>query len=411
MIPLFFLISGLFINTPSNIRIERKASKNSVNKGGEIEVKTKVTIKKGIGLVTIYQALPKNFRLVEGNNINLFWKGFTKKSKTFSFKIECPKRGVYYIQEAECTSHHALNMKNTKKGSIGDKIEINVHPYSSEVRDLKEQHIGSIPIPKADVSKIGVSTTDFKEVRHYNYGDPFRIINWRATAKRGARSKPLVNEYEVEGKKTVWIYLDADPDLMVGDSVENVLENCIEAADGFTRFFTEKGYLVGMYILNTDRKIIYPETGKKQYNKIKKELLKIDMNYSRYKEGLDDAVEECSSFLYRYNPLPIVITNMYRKKGASLTDESKFKKGCKKLREILGGRRKKNIPLMVLNVLPYSLNPSSSSSLYKKNAALFDQLENYKLKRYVRGIGGRVIDWDPDQEIFLKAFMREVERR
>ncbi|MFW6083426.1 MAG: DUF58 domain-containing protein [Thermoplasmatota archaeon] len=404
LVPLFFLLLGLFIDTPFRVYIKRKVSKTSVTRGHEIEINTKVKIKKGIGLVTVNDKLPENFQLTEGNNLNLLWKGFRDVYKEFTYTVKCPKRGVYYIQKPRWTSKHVLHMKNVKKGSMGKDIEIKVHPHSSEVKDLKEQHIGNIPIPKADVAKIGVDTTDFKEVRNYNYGDPFKIINWRATAKRGKKTKPLVNEYEVEGKKTIWIFLDADTDLKVGDSVENVLENCIEAADGFTQFFTEKGYLVGMYILNSNKKLFYPGTGKKQYNHIKKELLKVDMSFRSSNEGLDDAVEESKSFLYRYNPLPIIITNMYKK------DTRSFKEGCKKLRAILGGRRKEKIPLVVLNVLPYSLHPSPPS-IYKENAALFDKLENYQLKRYVRGIGGRVFEWDPGDEIFLKAFMRGAKKR
>lgn len=61
MVPLFFLLLGLFIDTPSRIYIKKEVSKTSINRGESIKVKTKIKIKKGIGLVAIHDELPKKF--------------------------------------------------------------------------------------------------------------------------------------------------------------------------------------------------------------------------------------------------------------------------------------------------------------------------------------------------------------
>ena len=94
------------------------------------------------------------------------------------------------------------------------------------------------PFPVIDVAKIGVATTDFREIRNYVYGDPVKNINWKATARcTSPQAWPLTNEYEVEGKKTVWIFQDASRFLEVGTDIENAFEYCLEAANSVDLLF------------------------------------------------------------------------------------------------------------------------------------------------------------------------------
>lgn len=388
------------MNIPNDINISKELSKRAVKVDGTIAVNVDIEINNGLGLVIIYDTLPDEFELIEGNNITSTWKGLGKKSLSLNYKIKCPKKGIYKLTKTKCFVKHVLGMKKPREFESEKEIELKVKPFSSKIEELKRKHIGNLPIPKADVARIGVSTTDFKEVRDYNYSDPLRMINWKATAKRGLHNRPKVNEYEVEGKKTVWIFLDGSKYLKTGSSVENVFEYCVEAADSFTKFFAEKGYLVGMYIYNSNRKMFYPESGKKQYRKISKELIKLEL-YDGTEEGFDDAVEKCNAYLHAYNPLSIIITDLYTQYSDS------FRKGINGLRKITGGNRKEHLPLLILNVLPYSLNPSSDT-IYKKNSEIIHKIENQDIKRYLNRIGARVIDWDPKKENFFRTFSREV---
>ena len=56
---------------------------------------------------------------------------------------------------------------------------------------------------------MGMTTQEFKEIRQYYSGDPFKSINWKVTSRNLLRGNiwPVVNEFEKEGK-TVWIFLD-----------------------------------------------------------------------------------------------------------------------------------------------------------------------------------------------------------
>ncbi len=399
--PLFFFLIGLLINVPYEIKGERELSKNSIKRGEEIKLSSKIEISAGIGPVIFWDELPDSFELVEGNNIHLVWKGLEKKTFSFSYKVRCPKRGTYVISKTSWIAKHSLRMRPSKRGSISDIANITVNPASSEMENVEKRHVGKLPMPRGDVSKIGIRTTDFKEIRNYNYGDPLRFINWKSSAKRGKSAKPLVNEYEVEGKKTIWIFLDADFDFQVGNTIENLFEESIEAANGFTKFFTDKRYLVGMYVFNSNKQLFYPGTSEKQYTRIRKALRKLDCSSQTWNEGFDNAVDECKKFLQIYQPLPVVITNISK-------DTDSLKEGCKKLRAMLSPSGRKKAPLLILNVLPYSLNPTLDT-IYKRNSAVFDMIEQNQTKSYLRKNGATIIDWNPKEEKFMKAFLRRME--
>ncbi len=400
VIPLMFLLVGLLIKSPKSVKGEKMINQYSIKEGENLVISLKIKVAHGLGPVIIHDPIPSNFELVEGNNFRVFWKGVGTKEIEYSYTVKCPKRGDYEIRPTEWTSEHIFKMRASKQGLFSDEKEITVHPSSSIFEEIKHRHIGKLPTPKEDFSKLGVRTTDFKEIREYDYGDPLSIINWKATAKRGKRSRPLVNEYEHEGKKTVWIFLDADFDLRLGNTVYNLFEAGVKAANDTTKFFTDRRYIVGMCIYNSKEESLYPETGKKQYENIREKLTRIDCTDEIVKEGFENAVIDCASFLKRYKPLPVIITSLSKERRS-------FRKGCKLLKKILTGGEKEQLPIVVVNVLPYSLNPTANST-YKRNATIFDSIEQKSVKDFISRSGGIVIDWDPEKEDFKKAFSREV---
>ena len=69
-----------------------------------------------------------------------------------------------------------------------------------------------IPMPQGALASMGMTTNDFKEIRSYYPGDPFKSINWKATSRNLIRGEiwPVVNEFQKEGKRLsgyFWILL------------------------------------------------------------------------------------------------------------------------------------------------------------------------------------------------------------
>lgn len=404
LVILFTAVSGLLLEQPRHIRVSMQPIKKSAWVGDVIQVTSEVVIDGGIGEVALVQRLPADFQLLEGNNFRVLWKGLGQKTCLFSYKIRCAKRGKYSIGQIEWESRHMLGLARTRSGNIaGTSAELVVKPKTLNIRRIRGiPGIASCPFPVIDIARIGVPTTDFREIRHYVYGDAVRTINWKATARQAGRAtgRPLVNEYEVEGKKAVWVFLDASSSLEIGTNVENAFEYSLEAASGVAFYYLDRGYRVGMYIYHDGGRLFYPECGRKQFNRLLRVL--VELGASQGGDDLPRAVDTCRRFILGYNPLCIVVTRLDSQFSDSLTH------GVKKMVLLRGGLRRR-LPIMVIGVDGYEIIPRNGE--YEDNAVRLLHLETRPSVRKLRALGSSVLEWNPRRESFGTALLRQVKTR
>lgn len=403
LIPMLVYLIGLSIAVPK-VEANRIGIKDFVFIGEDLQVQVKGIIKGGVGIVTIYDRLPECFKLISGTNYKVLWKGVKDKEFSFKYKVRCPKRGTYHFGEAHWETRHFLGLKEVIYGSFDEKKELIVRSKIGYLRRIRTPpNVASMLYPKESVSKLGAISTDFKSIREYTQGDPFKFINWKATARFMARGKnnPLMNEYEREGKRAIWVFLDAHPSLQVGTTIENAFEYCVEAANGVTYYFLDKGFRLGMYIYNM-RKNFYPDTGKKQYLKIARELIKLQPPtfHSRgVNETLAKAVEKTRTHLVNLAPFVIIITHVTSERIGELLY------GIKKILSYYR-RLKKASNVMVINVLPYDLIPKSSD--LERSATRMLLVTNKALCRHLQRAGVIVLNWNPRTENFGTKLMKYV---
>jgi len=298
-------------------------------------------------------------------------------------------------------ARHLLGLVQTKTGDISStEIELTVKPKILSIRKVRNiKAFASSSLPIIDIAKIGVATTDFREIRNYVFGDPVKSINWKATARRSSRGiySPLTNEYEVEGKKAVWLFLDSASYMNVGDSVENCFEYSLEAANRVARYHLDLGYRVGMYIYNNSEKLFYPDTGTRQFYKISRYLLEITT--SPEGDDLSSAIDKCRSYILGYNPLCFIITRL----DVSSTD--KLIEGVRKL-AVFRGRLKRRLPLVIISIGGYTMLPQHNS--YERNASELIKIETRPDVRNLHALGATVIEWNPKRVNFTTALVRQL---
>jgi uncharacterized protein (DUF58 family) len=256
-------------------------------------------------------------------------------------------------------------------------------------------------------TKIGPLSTDFKEIRNYYYGDPFKIINWKATARAASWGKtlPLVNEYEREGKPAIWIFLDANSELAIGTSLENVLEYGVRVAYNVSYYFLSKGYNLGMYIYNHRGETVHLDTGKKQFSKISKNLLrstfsKVGMDVS-WDEGFSKALERNLKYLTAQAAAIIIITHV---------TPSNFSDLVHGLRRLLTyKKRRRHVNVLLINILPYDMVPKVSD--FEIFAAKTRDQASRSYSNQLRYLGLTVLDWEPRKESLELILPRTVRLR
>jgi uncharacterized protein (DUF58 family) len=397
LIPLCLLTVALIVNPPDQLKLEPYVGISRAWVGEQIEVKYKITVTSGIGYFSVFQEIPPYFSLLEGNNFRVFWKNWKPQTYVFSYKICCTKRGMYKTLPLKWEANHPLKLKKASKGILGETCDLTVSPKIFNVRRVRGiPGIAASPFPVIDIARLGVATTDFREIRNYVYGDPIKNINWKATARSSSPQPwPLVNEYEVEGKKAVWLFLDASGMLEVGTDIENAFEYCLEAANSVLYFFLDRGYRVGMYVFNDNERLFYPDAGQKQFLKISRELigLKAEKKYDEF----PIAVEKCRGYMLGYNPLCVIVTGLDNRHSESIV------KGAKKLR-VLRGRQKRKLPVMVVNVAGYNVMPARNE--YETHNPVIMKLSTRPRIMQLRRLGASVLDWNPRKESFGTALLK-----
>lgn len=391
----------MFIHQPGSVEGTSQFDSKTLWVGDIIEISYQVSINHGIGVLVLNQPLPSEFELVDGKNILAFWKKPGKQTLIFTYKVRCPKRGKYLLNPVKWEARHLLGLVQTKTGEIfNTEIELIVKPKILSIRKVRSiKAFSSSPLPVIDIAKIGVATTDFREIRNYVVGDPVKSINWKATARRSSRGifSPLTNEYEVEGKKAVWLFLDSASYMNIGDSMENCFEYSLEAANRVARYHLDLGYRVGMYIYNNSEKLFYPDTGTRQFYKISRYLLEITT--SPEGDNLSSAIDRCRSYILGYNPLCFIITRL----DVSSTD--KLIEGAKKL-AVFRGRLKRRLPLVIISIGGYTMLPQRNS--YERNASELIQIETRPDVKKLRALGATVIEWNPKRVNFTTALVRQL---
>ena len=232
--------------------------------------------------VQISDFIPQHFELVEGSNFCTVWKGNEPRKTNIFYKIKCTTSGIYPLNETRWKSGHII-CNYWKNGSCKNDISIEITPRLLELKKVRGVSVTSkIPMPQGAVASMGMTTNDFKEIRLYYPGDPFKSINWKATSRNLVKGDiwPVVNEFEKEGKKSVWIFLDTSKIMGYGTNIKSVMEYSIEAVNGLGDYYLKQNCNLAFVTYGGEREVFVPPgTGKQQYFKILKELM-------RYKKQL-----------------------------------------------------------------------------------------------------------------------------
>ena len=404
-VPLMFVLVGIALAPPGALQIQRTISKERPWANEVVEVTWTMRLEGGgVGVLVLTDTLPREFELVEESNFRVAWTWWGRLSLTFRYSFRCSKRGRYLLEPTSVDVRHPLGFSLPQQRSIGDAIELTVTPRIANVRRIRGMRgIAKTPPPASDAAKLGLTTTDFREIRLYHPGDPVKSINWKATARRsaGGHSLPLVNEYEFEGRKAVWLFLDAASYMEIGTTIDNAFERATEATGALAFYFLESGYRVGAYIYNhRPGNLIYPDTGMRQFYRVSRELVALEV--SEKAMGLRQAVEACKKHLLWLKPLSIVVTRL------DVGDISPLVQGTRTIIQMTPKRRLR-APVMVVGINGYYFAPRNDP--LQENAQTFYRLQSRSAVTRLRRLGASVLEWDPTKHDFATALMRQLRTR
>jgi uncharacterized protein (DUF58 family) len=239
----------------------------------------------------------------------------------------------------------------------------------------------------------------------YYPGDPFKSINWKVTSRNLFRGKiqPVVNEFEKEGKKTAYIFLDTSPTMNYGTKSKNVVEYSVEAVNGLADHYLGQNCIVALNSFGLKQIIVPAGSGKMQYHRILRELMKIRDN-TEVKKGVKRKITKLDEIVYSnrehflgIRPLFIVITRFC---GSNSEDLKKAVEDMSKYTM----RNGKLPSIMLINIIGYEMKIRKETE--KKAADMIEAFADIMSKE----IRNRCvwIDWNPAKESLTSALLKQA---
>ena len=390
MTPILALgVLGLLFTPPKVTSVIRRSLPTMVWTDEELEIELVIDVEGGFSMVSVHDPLPEEFELSQGANYLVFWV-WKRGTTTKRYSVICRKRGEYHIQPSQWRSWHGLFLRSERAGRADNPMSTLVMPKPAAVpyaRVTKEH--ARLPSVGSTLTKVGIATTDFRELRQYTHGDPLKSINWKATARRLSAGKqmPVTNQYESEGRRAVWIFADASTAMMVGDNLRNPLELCLRLTMGAARYFLRRGTRVGLFAFGADAPIIYPDSGNRQLIRISDAIARLTPTPST--DGLLGAVQQVRRSLVKDAPLSVVFTRL------DMPDPEPLKAGVRRLASA-GIRSRRRTPPIIVGIGGYHW--IQTHDWYERNASALLHLATRPLVKALHADGARVLEWLPDYQ-------------
>ncbi len=265
-LPLFYYQMNI-----EDLRVHRELEKEKVFKDDFVHVKVIVenTGKSGFDFLEIRDYYnPQLFRLVLGENFISTRIGPKKKIK-FSYILEPKVRGEYPLGPLSLTVKDRLGFNSVERVVPDSVSDILVYPPYEDIKRIEilgSKRSLNLNYGQQRSKQKGLGS-EFYGMRKYVFGDQFRLIDWKASART---QKLIVKEFESDRDVTVMILVDSS-NSMAGGAIENTkFEYAIRACMLLTKVALSRKDNVGVFTFS-DRenfKFLKPGSGEDHFYQV-----------------------------------------------------------------------------------------------------------------------------------------------
>ena len=405
---LFVAISGL-LPRPSILLIERGLDKSSSWVNEVVPVRRRVWLDRGFGLVVMRDVLPPEFELTGGNNLHVAWKGLGPASIEADYSVSSPKRGIHSLEPTQMAVRDPMDIQGASTIPPGASLDLTILPRIGTVRRIANvRGIGTKPLPMEDLARVGLATADFREIREYKPGDPAHSINWKASAKRIGMPGyvPVVNEYEFEGKKAIWLFCDSSTYMEVGTSVRNPFEDAVEATGALGYYYASRGYRLGAHFSSEPHQMLSIDSGRAQITRLTRRLMTLRPGGDVY--DLNQAVTICRAQLLASTPHCFIVTRLDAQELQSSGIPDVYQKMNDGIKQLISfspdARRRIRVTIVAINSHHYAPSQTTSQRL----ANVLAEFESRPIAAHFRRRGVSILEWNPMRETFSRLLLRQI---
>lgn len=294
------------------------------------------------------------------------------------------ERGEYVFKNLNILVSSPFRMI-MRKFIIEEQAKVKVYPSYVQMRKLEflafSQHLTENGLKR--VRRVS-SSQEFDHIREYVKGDDYRIINWRATARK---NQLMVNQYEEEKSQAIYNIIDTGRNMEMPFEELALVDYAINATLAFSNIALKKQDKAGILCFSTKvDAFVKADKMKFQIVSILEELYKISANF---KESNYNTLYSFLKSNVTKRSLIVLYTNFEGK--ASMRRQLKYLKGI----------AKRHVVLLVFfqnKDLNQMLKRTENTSIgfYKKLVMEKVSYEKYEIVRELKQNGIHSILTEPD---------------
>ena len=185
----------------------------------------------------------------------------------WSYSTPTRRRGLYELGPVTVTAADPFGFFRLTR-EFGGTSTVLVYPNAPELPNFY--------IPPANLPGEGRFrrrthniTPNFAGVRAYAPGDSYNRIHWPATARTG---ELMVKLFELDPASDIWIVLDLERRVHVGEGDDNTEEAVVQLAAAIARYFVSASRSVGMIGFGDDLRVDEPDRGANHYTRLLESL-------------------------------------------------------------------------------------------------------------------------------------------
>jgi uncharacterized protein (DUF58 family) len=285
-LPLFYYQMNI-----EELRVHRELEKEKVFKDDFVHVKVVVenSGKNSFDFLEIRDYYnPELFRLVLGENFITTRIG-PKNQIKFSYVLEPKVRGEYPLGPLSLTVKDRLGFNSVERVVPDSVSDILVYPPYEDIKRIeilgsKRSLSQNYGVQRSKQKGLG---SEFYGMRQYVFGDQFRLIDWKASARS---QKLIVKEFESERDVYVMILVDSS-NSMAGGAIENTkFEFAIRACMLLTKVALSRKDNVGVFTYSDKKNFNFlkPGNGEDHFYQVLDFVAKIKpQGKSRFVEAMD----------------------------------------------------------------------------------------------------------------------------
>ncbi|HUG47745.1 MAG TPA: DUF58 domain-containing protein [Candidatus Limnocylindria bacterium] len=183
--------------------------------------------------------------------------------RTWSARVGLTRRGHYRVEQLVIRTGDPFGFFESY-ASVGKASTIVVYP---RVESLPGWRLPPAQIegPHAQPVRTAQTTPHVTTIRPYAPGDAYNRIHWKSSARQ---AELQVKEFDLERTADVWIFLDLEAAVHVGEGDESTLEYGVRAAASIAARALLENRALGMTVTGARAFVLPPDRGPRQQQKV-----------------------------------------------------------------------------------------------------------------------------------------------